>query len=160
MSCRIIQFNGHQPNALSKPEPGKQYMTLICMLTHPLSRGSVHLARADPLSPPAIDPNYFANEADMDLVVHILERALQLLKTPPLSELVKRPKWPPQELLDRGREGLQEFIKENTRPVYHPVGTAAMMPREDGGVVDATLKVYGTRNLHVVRFPQFWLSHM
>ena len=125
-------------------------MTLVCMLTHPLSRGSVHLACSDPLAPPSIDPNYFENEADLDFVVHILQRALQLLKTRPLSTLVKGAKWPPQELLDRGKQGLQEFIKDNARPVYHPVGTAAMMPREDGGVVDANLKVYGTSNLRVV----------
>lgn len=148
--AEIIQFNGHQPNALSKPEPGKKYSTLICMLTHPLSRGTVHLASADPLAPPAIDPNYFANDADMDLVVHIIEKAIQLFKTPPLAAHIKGPKMPPQELLDRGREGLREFIKDNVRPVYHPVGTAAMMPRADGGVVDASLKVYGTTNLRVV----------
>jgi choline dehydrogenase-like flavoprotein len=34
--------------------------------------------------------------------------------------------------------------------VYHPIGTAAMLPRSDGGVVDSSLKVYGTSNLRVV----------
>jgi len=29
-------------------------------------------------------------------------------------------------------------------------GTAAMLPREEGGVVDANLKVYGTANVRVV----------
>jgi choline dehydrogenase len=33
---------------------------------------------------------------------------------------------------------------------YHPIGTAAMMSRELGGVVDPTLKVYGTSNVRVV----------
>ena len=32
----------------------------------------------------------------------------------------------------------------------HPAGTAAMAPREYGGVVDSDLKVYGTTNLRVV----------
>ena len=36
------------------------------------------------------------------------------------------------------------------RSNFHPVGTAAMMPREKGGVVDSSLKVYGTRNVRVV----------
>lgn len=35
-------------------------------------------------------------------------------------------------------------------PNYHPIGTAAMMARELGGVVDAELKVYGTSNVRVV----------
>lgn len=29
-------------------------------------------------------------------------------------------------------------------------GTAAMFPREDGGVVDSRLKVYGTANLRII----------
>lgn len=31
----------------------------------------------------------------------------------------------------------------------HPIGTAAMMSRELGGVVDSRLKVYGTGNVRV-----------
>lgn len=132
------------------PEPGKRYSTIICLLTHPLSRGNVHLASADPLAAPSIDPNYFSNAADLDLAVHIVEAALTLFKTAPLSETVRAPKMPSADALARGRDGLREFVRENCRPVYHPVGTAAMMPREDGGVVDAELRVYGTSNLRVV----------
>ena len=32
----------------------------------------------------------------------------------------------------------------------HPLRTAAMMPRELGGVVDAELRVHGTENMRVV----------
>ena len=35
-------------------------------------------------------------------------------------------------------------------PNYHPIGTAAMMSRELGGVVSPELKVYGTSNVRVV----------
>ena len=34
--------------------------------------------------------------------------------------------------------------------MYHVAGSCAMMPREDGGVVNPQLKVYGTTNLRVV----------
>jgi choline dehydrogenase-like flavoprotein len=33
---------------------------------------------------------------------------------------------------------------------YHTCGTAAMLPRENGGVVDERLVVYGTDNLRIV----------
>jgi choline dehydrogenase-like flavoprotein len=34
--------------------------------------------------------------------------------------------------------------------MFHPLGTVPLAPREIGGVVDPSLKVYGTRNLRVV----------
>lgn len=36
------------------------------------------------------------------------------------------------------------------RSNFHPVGTAAMMPRQIGGVVNSRLAVYGTTNVRVV----------
>lgn len=39
---------------------------------------------------------------------------------------------------------------EQDRSNFHPVATAAMMPREIGGVVDENLKVYGTGNVRVI----------
>lgn len=80
----------------------------------------------------------------------MVEAALKLYKTEPLSSAVKGLKMPPAETLAQGRKGLEDYVKENCRPVYHPVGTASMLPREDGGVVDAKLRVYGTSNLRVV----------
>ncbi|EJF61515.1 hypothetical protein DICSQDRAFT_169939 [Dichomitus squalens LYAD-421 SS1] len=80
-------------------------------------------ASADPLAPSRIDPNYFGSEADHDLYVHVLQHTVK---------------------------GLVEYIKKNGFQVFHPVGTAAMIARADGGVVDPTLKVFGTRNLRVV----------
>ena len=131
-------------------EPGKRYTSLFCTLTRPLSRGTVHIASADPLALPAIDPNYFATEADLALVVRVVQFALKVYATPPLAGHVVRTLLPPADAIARGEEGIAEYVKANCGPVYHPVGTAAMMPREDGGVVDPSLKVYGTTNLRVV----------
>lgn len=38
---------------------------------------------------------------------------------------------------------------------HHSCGTAAMLPREKGGVVNQDLVVYGTRNLRVVDASMF-----
>lgn len=43
--------------------------------------------------------------------------------------------------------GLTRFV---VTPNDHPIGTAAMMSRQLGGVVDPELRVYGTRNVRVV----------
>ncbi|CDO78110.1 GMC oxidoreductase [Trametes cinnabarina] len=149
--AELLQFAGRQPMPYAPPaEPGKRYTSLFCALTHPLSRGAVHIASTDPLAPPAIDPNYFANEADLTLVVRVVQAAIRLYKTPPFANHVKKLLLPPPDVIARGEGGLADYVRQNCGPVYHPVGTAAMLPREDGGVVDPTLKVYGTSNLRVV----------
>ncbi|KAF9043481.1 hypothetical protein BDZ89DRAFT_943587, partial [Hymenopellis radicata] len=36
------------------------------------------------------------------------------------------------------------------KTVYHLIGTASMLPKEDGGVVGPDVRVYGTKSLQVV----------
>ncbi|KAJ2935768.1 hypothetical protein H1R20_g1325, partial [Candolleomyces eurysporus] len=45
---------------------------------------------------------------------------------------------------------IADYGRQHAGTVFHPLGTAAMLPREKGGVVDHKLRVYGTRNLRVV----------
>ncbi|KZV89787.1 alcohol oxidase [Exidia glandulosa HHB12029] len=47
-------------------------------------------------------------------------------------------------------EDWRSWIKEKFNAVSHPIGTAAMMRRNLGGVVDGHLRVYDTKNLRVV----------
>jgi choline dehydrogenase len=44
----------------------------------------------------------------------------------------------------------EEVVRRTLSTIYHPVGTCAMLPRDDDGVVDSNLVVYVTRNLRVV----------
>ncbi|KAF8645763.1 hypothetical protein AX16_007630 [Volvariella volvacea WC 439] len=153
--AEIINYLGHQPIPGLQAVPGKRYTTLITSLMHPLSRGTVHIASSDPLAPPAIDPNYFANESDLDLLVKVLQFTLRVYNSGPLGEAVKDNVLPPHDVIQGGSpeeqtERLKEWVKQWCGPVYHPVGTAAMIPREEGGVVDSNLKVYGTTNLRAV----------
>jgi len=45
---------------------------------------------------------------------------------------------------------VEEFVRQRVSTLYHPTSTARMARREDGGVVDEELKVYGVRGLRVV----------
>jgi choline dehydrogenase-like flavoprotein len=47
-------------------------------------------------------------------------------------------------------EEWRAFGKKAMGSFFHPVGTCAMLPEEDGGVVGADLVVHGTENLRVV----------
>jgi choline dehydrogenase-like flavoprotein len=50
-------------------------------------------------------------------------------------------------------------LKRVMPPVDHPLGTCAMMPKSQAGVVDPQLKVYGTQNLRIVDARYFVFSH-
>jgi choline dehydrogenase-like flavoprotein len=45
---------------------------------------------------------------------------------------------------------IETFVRQSVATLNHHAGTAAMLPREWGGVVDAQLKVYGVEGLRVV----------
>ncbi|KAG7091495.1 hypothetical protein E1B28_010525 [Marasmius oreades] len=125
-------------------------MTLIVAYTHPFSRGSIHITSPDPRVPPAIQPDYLSNSADLDILSRAVDFTLRLYETPPLKDIIIAPVAPPFSKSDSDSEKLNKFSCEVISTVHHPVGTASMLPREDGGVVDHDLLVYGTANLRVI----------
>ena len=54
---RISPFAGFYFGSGLQPVPKTHYSSVICSISHPFSRGSVHIASADPKAPPAIDPS-------------------------------------------------------------------------------------------------------
>ncbi|OTB07237.1 putative GMC oxidoreductase [Hypoxylon sp. CI-4A] len=120
--------------------------------TLPFSRGSVHIQSAEEDNNPAIDPRYFLINFDMSLQTTIGRLAQELWHTSPISELVVDNVVPGGTDLPRDATNSQwaAFIKSTMTPNHHPVGSAAMMSRDLGGVVDPELKVYGTLNVRVV----------
>ncbi|KAK4156803.1 pyranose dehydrogenase 3 [Chaetomidium leptoderma] len=104
---------------------------------------------ADPLGKPVIDPRFLDNEYDMAGVVEILKFCRRIARSEPLrSGWVEE--YEPGEALVQTDEDWREYVRSTTLTVFHPMGTAAMLPRKDGGVVDPKLIVYGTANLRVV----------
>ncbi|KAF2115305.1 GMC oxidoreductase-domain-containing protein [Lophiotrema nucula] len=45
---------------------------------------------------------------------------------------------------------IDAFIRGSATTLYHPAGSCKMGAREDGGVVDGELKVYGVDRLRIV----------
>ncbi len=84
------------------------------------------------------------------MMLALIKFTLKLYQTSPLSDVVRKQVAPSPEQ-SATDEALVEYIKNNCNTVYHPLGSAAMLPQEDGGVVSPELKVYGTANLRVVR---------
>ncbi|KAB5571718.1 GMC oxidoreductase-domain-containing protein [Coniochaeta sp. 2T2.1] len=51
---------------------------------------------------------------------------------------------------DDGLERAREVVRQIQISVFHVSGSCAMLPRDEGGVVDEELRVYGVRGLRVV----------
>ncbi|KAL4806765.1 alcohol oxidase [Aspergillus unguis] len=118
----------------------------------PFSRGNVHIQSADASDLPAINPNYFMFSQDAEAQVQVAEYIRKAFGTAPLSGIVGEEVSPGLAALpaNASSSAWDSWVKDNYRPNYHPVGTASMLPREKGGVVDSELKVYGTKNVRVV----------
>ncbi|OSD08624.1 GMC oxidoreductase [Trametes coccinea BRFM310] len=145
----VVPFPGFFRLSGLKTEPNKRYSSMVATSMHPLSRGSVHIASADPTVPPRIDPNYLSNPADAQVLVGVLKFALKAYRTGPLGGAVRKQVAPSVEE-SASDEALLEYVKNTCSSTYHPLGTAAMLPVQDGGVVGPDLIVHGTANLRVV----------
>ncbi|KAG6860207.1 hypothetical protein C0995_014264 [Termitomyces sp. Mi166 len=120
----------------------------------PFSRGTVSIKSTDPFLYPTVKVNFFATDIDMDIQVAAARLSRRILTTPPLSTLTKGEQIPGNAVPDNAQRGTdaawKTWIRRNYVSVAHPVGTAAMMRRSLGGVVNAQLKVYDTNNVRVV----------
>ncbi|KAJ8518333.1 hypothetical protein ONZ45_g4602 [Pleurotus djamor] len=144
----IASVSGYLPNTRSSPIEGKNYISLLLGLLHPFSRGSVHISSANPLEVPSINPQFMTNPFDMDLLISAFKLARKIVSTESLKSAIAREVAPGPEV--QFDDELAEYVRGNLQTIYHPIGTASMLPREAGGVVDESLKVYGTKNLRVV----------
>ncbi|KAB8288171.1 hypothetical protein EYC80_010177 [Monilinia laxa] len=118
----------------------------------PFARGNVHITSSGPSSPVAINPNYFKFDWDITSQVATAKFIRSLYSTAPLSTLVGSETKPGLDTIAADATDAEwfEWVKTAYRSNFHPVATAAMLPKENGGVVDSKLKVYGTANIRVV----------
>jgi len=149
----VIFSNGLTTTAKGYPSTnsslyGSDFFTLIGAMQHPLSRGSVHINTSSPNANPLIDPNYLSSEYDVHGLAEILKFNRRAAFASPLRDTWLEEYEPGLNVTTD--EQLREYAIDTARTVWHPVGTCAMLPLRDGGVVDPELRVYGTRNLRVV----------
>ncbi|KAJ7637777.1 GMC oxidoreductase [Mycena rosella] len=136
----IIAFPGYF-TTVTAPEAGKSYVTILIVLNHPLSHGTIHATSNDPFAHPAIDP------ASGNLVQHI-KYIRSMKNTEPWKSSVVREMDPgPNCQTD---EDIRKYIYDCHGTCWHTIGSTSMLPLNKQGVVSPELKVYGTNNLRVV----------
>nr|ODN96743.1 glucose oxidase [Cryptococcus depauperatus CBS 7855] len=126
---------------------GGNEMGIQVALQHPFSRGTIMINTTDPFTQPNINPDYFGVGYDIDIIGYGSAFARRLAKASPLSDVMITETSPGSTITD---DALANFTKQNSGTEYHPLGTCSMLPKEQGGVVDTTLTVYGTGNLRVI----------
>lgn len=121
-------------------------------LQKPLSRGTIFIetTNPDPSIAPLIDFNANTNPVDTLIIVRALQKAREFMGAESIASL-EPVEVSPGPLVDSDVD-IERTLRESllTPSFDHPVGTAAMMPREWGGVVDTGLRVYGVEGLWVV----------
>ncbi|KAK6200681.1 hypothetical protein LQW54_009642 [Pestalotiopsis sp. IQ-011] len=128
------------------------YVGIAAVLNHPFSRGSTHIRSADVGAAPALDPNTMSHPLDLELHARHLLLPEKIRDTEPLRSLIKEGG---RRLHNDGKrletlEDAKKLLKSSYTPHYHLCGTAAMLPWENGGVVDSELRVYGVDGLRIV----------
>ena len=98
---------------------------------------------------------YLTTQHDLQVLVEGVKALIRIAQTEPLASKV----------LDRAGDGdktldhhlfkatsaeIEEFVRGRMNTACHPTSTARMAKRENGGVVDEELKVYGVGGLRVV----------
>lgn len=144
--CQLDLSAGEsQVQFFSAPPNGKNRVSLLTCLEHPLSRGTVHIKSSNPLDHPAIDPGYFRNGADAKILAASIKWMDKVAKRPILAKSLGDRILPPQNASIETEEERVEFVRNHISTQYHLIGTCTM-----GEVVDDRLRVKGVKGLRVI----------
>lgn len=132
---------------LMQPDPYPGFLLGVSNC-HPTSRGHVRIRSADPLEPPAIQPNYLSTEADVAELVEAARFLRRLAAQTPMAELIAEELQPGPDV--ESPSGIEADIRRRSGSVFHASGTCAMGPDPVSSVVDARLRVHGLEALRVV----------
>jgi choline dehydrogenase len=129
-------------------EPQGRAVTAAATLVEVASRGRLRLKSADPRWRPEIDPQYYADPADLDAMVAGCRILAEIGHEPALAKYLVKP-FMPERIDGISDEEMRDHIRATSQTLYHPVGTCAMGTGEQA-VVDPELRVRGVEGLRVV----------
>jgi choline dehydrogenase len=137
----------HPNSDVKRPIPFGRRFTIFPSLIYPKSRGTVRLRSSDPLAAPAIDPRYFSEPQDLQVLVEGVKLSREIAASSPLSRFRGEEVSPGAASI--GDDDLRAKIRERANTIYHPVGTCKMGV-DELAVVDPGLRVRGIAGLRVV----------
>jgi alcohol oxidase len=152
--------------------PPRNYMMAAYFTLYPASAGSVHI-KVDENGKEALDftPGFLDDPSDIIPINFAYKKMREIYRRMPSyrGELAQaHPKFPERSAAACGEasgpvdinapdivysaeddEAIEQFHRDCVQTTWHSLGTCAMKPRAEQGVVDARLNVYGVTNLKV-----------
>lgn len=127
--------------------------SILATLVRPRSRGWIRLRSADPSHQPIIDPQYYSNPHDIQVMLEALQFAQETLNTTAMKKHLRlhnaQHPYCHHFLVD-SESYLECIIQHMSATLHHPVGSCKMGPSTDlDAVVDPQLRVYGIKGLRV-----------
>ena len=133
------------------PTLPENYVTILTLLNHPFSRGSVHITSNKIGDLPAWDPKYNDNPIDLELLARGVQYVEHIVgPNRPFGMLLKPGGKRLPEIVGYSLENAKEIVRKRQISCFHVSGSCSMLPRDEYGVVDNRLRVYGVKNLRVV----------
>ncbi|KAH6880627.1 alcohol oxidase-like protein [Thelonectria olida] len=155
----------------STVSPG-QYVTAGNYSGYPYSRGHIHITGPECGDKLDFDVGYLSDPHDIDLKKQVwaYKKQREIMRRTNMyrGELsIGHPPFPKDsaaacietdsalsnvqdiEYSSKDDALIEQWIRENLQTTWHSLGTAKMAPRDDFGVVDGNLNVYGTQGLKI-----------
>lgn len=149
-------------------------LAITAFTVYPFSRGHIHIMGPQLEDPVDFDNGFFADEGELDIKKHqwIYKKQREIMRRMPSyrGELAAcHPPFAPgsQAAIISLEDGplpadapnieysaeddavIEKWLRENISTTWHSLGTCKMAPRNEGGVVDGNLDVYGVEGLKV-----------
>ncbi|KAK2015052.1 GMC oxidoreductase [Colletotrichum eremochloae] len=163
-------FNAYFGNPDGLPDDA-EYVTTAPWVTYPYARGHIHITGSDIDNAYDFDSGWLLDENDIDLKAHVwgykTQRSIARRMSIFRGELASgHPRFfntsraavigvadgPVVDAIEYSAEddaAIVQYIRENIGTSRHPLGTCKMASREDTGVVDPNLNVYGVSRLKI-----------
>ncbi|KAF9230349.1 GMC oxidoreductase-domain-containing protein [Melanogaster broomeanus] len=150
--------------------PPQKFITVEYYILYPESTGRVHIGSGDDANVALdFDPGIISNPADLPPLTMLYKRSRELARRMPCYR-GEVPLYNPQFAADspaacketdgpvpisapdiiysaEDDEAIEDFLRNFVQSTWHSLGTCAMKPRAQGGVVDGRLNVYGVAGL-------------
>ncbi|EAQ91743.1 hypothetical protein CHGG_03678 [Chaetomium globosum CBS 148.51] len=157
--------------SLSTGGPG---LAISAFTVYPFSRGHIHITGPQLEDPVDFDTGFFADDGDLDIKKHqwTYKKQREIMRRMPSYRGEMAACHPPfgpgsQAASVTLQDGplpadapdieysadddavLERWLRENISTTWHSLGTCKMAPRDDDGVVDENLSVYGVEGLKI-----------